>query len=122
MRVQHVEFTVDQQSAQSNRPPWIGAGGRQAVTSHAGLFQSLGEVVLVGQHVRGFDVERIVVVGLGRCRQQCFGAAWAQSLDQPEDTDRHGAEDTRVVLPLFGIPRREVGLSCAPMTRPACAG
>ena len=62
---------------------------RQAVAPHTRLLQLLGEMVLVRQYVGALDVERIVIVGSGRRRQQRLGTAWSESLDQPQDTDGH---------------------------------
>ena len=80
---------VGDQPSQPDRPPQVGTCRRQAVAAHTRLLQLLGEMVLVRQHVGALDVERVVIVGSGRRRQQRLGTAWSESLDQPQDTDRH---------------------------------
>lgn len=92
MCVDDVPVAVCDQGAQPFRPQRVSRPFRQAMASHTGPFEALGQMVLLRNDVCAFDGETTAIVRFGRRCEQVLGAARPEALDEPQHPDHHAVD------------------------------
>ena len=86
----NIPIACSDEAAQPKGPSPVRTHPADALGANPGALQAADEVILPRQHVRAFDVKLMVIVGPGCRGEQVLGAARAETLDDPQHTERHG--------------------------------